>query len=474
MHPNVRFKQWNQTLVGWLLAVVCAIAGIVFIHSKATRELSLVVYVNGEPLCSVENKAVVDEALLLLNNRFDHNGMAEDAFGEITYRYAPSDLADADAERCMELLYDICSRDYSRAYMISIGGIEIAACATYAEAERVVDEFRIYIIEQVLGNESDADQVELTTEIRIDSVFCRSDRIATSEEICRLMMNDHDGHDDELENGASDTRVSADGSHSLLYADKNFAFGMVKNESVTQLPEYDFSVNVGGLNSAIQYKVYVLETYSEIIAYQTVYIDSEELYVGQTKVVEDGENGIAENVYEIAYIDGVEVSRTLVSSKTISEAKDRVVYVGVKEYPSTTPTGTFIWPIQQKFVITSEYGLVRDGFESSGEYHLGIDIGVPRGTPIYAADGGTVTYAGEFGTYGLHIRILHENGVETYYAHMRSIDVKVGDKVYQGQKIAEVGTTGRTTGPHLHFEVRINGKTVNPRNYLPTTMPWKK
>lgn len=65
------------------------------------------------------------------------------------------------------------------------------------------------------------------------------------------------------------------------------------------------------------------------------------------------------------------------------------------------------------------------------------------------------------------MKIRHEDGVETYYAHMRSIDVKVGDKVYKGQKIAEIGMTGVTTGPHLHFEVRIDGKTVNPVNYLP-------
>lgn len=474
MHPKLRFKQWNKTLIGWLLAAVCAVVGIVYLHGQATRELSLVVYVNGEALCAVENKAVVKEAVSRLNQRFDSDNMVEEAFGEITYRYTASDVDEADADRCTELFYELCSRDYSHAYMISIGGIEIAACATYAEAERVVNEFRSYIIEQVLENEGEADLVELTTEISIDSVFCRTDRIASSEEICRLMMNDHKDHQDDMGNGASDNRVSADGSHSLLYADKNFAFGMVKNESVTQLPEYDFSVNVGGLNSAIQYKVYVLETYSEIIAYQTIYINSEELYVGQTKIVEEGQNGIAENVYEIAYIDSVEVSRTLVSSKIISEAKDRVVYVGVKEYPSTVPTGSFLWPIQQKFTITAEYGISREGLEAAGERHIGLDIAVPRGTPIYAADGGTVTFAGTYGTYGLHIRIRHENGVETYYAHMRSIDVKVGDQVYKGQKIAEVGTTGRTTGPHLHFEVRINGKTVNPRNYLPKTLPWKK
>ena len=101
-------------------------------------------------------------------------------------------------------------------------------------------------------------------------------------------------------------------------------------------------------------------------------------------------------------------------------------------------------------------------------YRIGVDIGgTSMGDPVYAADGGTVTFAGTRGTYGLLIKIRHEDGVETWYAHMGSLDVEAGDKVYKGQKIAEIGMTGVTTGPHLHFEVRIDGKTVNPMLYLP-------
>lgn len=468
------WKKLKQPIVGWTLAALCAIVGAVGIYRMATRDLSLVLCVDGEPLCSVENKAVVDEALLLLNDRFENGGILSETKDSISFRYVASSYELADAARCMELLYLHCSDDYVRAYMISIGGIEIAACATYAEAESVVNDFRDYIIGQVLENEGSADLIELTTEIQIESVFCRFDRIASPEEVCRLVMNNHGDHASDSEDGVSGDRVSADGSHILLYGDKNLSFGMIKNESSTVLPEYDFSVNVDGLNSAIQYKVYMFETYSELIAYSTVYVETDELYVGQTEVLHAGENGIAENVYEVGYIDGVEVSRVLTSSRVISEAKDRVICVGTKAYPSTAPTGTFIWPIQQYFVITAEYGIRREGLDAPGTYHTGIDIaGISVGTPICAADGGTVTFAGNKGTYGLCVIIQHENGVETRYAHMKYIAVNVGDKVYQGQEVGGVGMTGRTTGPHLHFEVRINGSTVNPRTYLPKVMPWK-
>jgi murein DD-endopeptidase MepM/ murein hydrolase activator NlpD len=97
-----------------------------------------------------------------------------------------------------------------------------------------------------------------------------------------------------------------------------------------------------------------------------------------------------------------------------------------------------------------------------------LDLAGPElGEPIYAADGGEVIFAGDNGSYGLMVKIRHEDSVMTYYAHMNALSVKVGDRVYKGQKIGEIGRTGKVTGVHLHFEVRIDGKTVDPLNYLP-------
>ena len=98
--------------------------------------------------------------------------------------------------------------------------------------------------------------------------------------------------------------------------------------------------------------------------------------------------------------------------------------------------------------------------------HTGVDIAVSRGTPIKAADGGLVTFAGWNGGYGNLIIIDHENGFVTYYAHCNSISVKKGQRVARGETIGTVGSTGNATGPHLHFEVRKNGVPVNPLNYL--------
>ncbi|HUJ59765.1 MAG TPA: M23 family metallopeptidase, partial [Kofleriaceae bacterium] len=99
--------------------------------------------------------------------------------------------------------------------------------------------------------------------------------------------------------------------------------------------------------------------------------------------------------------------------------------------------------------------------------HPGFDLAAPTGTPVSAAAAGTVTHAGPAGTYGNLITVRHANGFETRYAHLSSVDVHVGDQVQVGQEIGKVGTTGYSTGPHLHFEVRHDGATVDPAPLLP-------
>ena len=107
----------------------------------------------------------------------------------------------------------------------------------------------------------------------------------------------------------------------------------------------------------------------------------------------------------------------------------------------------------------------RFGGRASGN-HTGLDIATSTGTPISAAAGGVVTYSGTRGTYGKLIIISHGNGIETYYAHCNALYAEVGQTVAAGEVIAEVGSTGKSTGPHLHLEIRVNGVAQNPQNYL--------
>jgi murein DD-endopeptidase MepM/ murein hydrolase activator NlpD len=130
----------------------------------------------------------------------------------------------------------------------------------------------------------------------------------------------------------------------------------------------------------------------------------------------------------------------------------------------SAPSGKFLWPVAGR--LTSGFGNRVHPIFGVVRFHSGIDLAASYGTPVKAADGGQVVQAGYFGGYGNSVMIYHGGGFSTWYAHLSSINVSVGQMVGRGQVIGLVGSTGWSTGPHLHFEVRINGVAQNPRDYL--------
>jgi murein DD-endopeptidase MepM/ murein hydrolase activator NlpD len=133
---------------------------------------------------------------------------------------------------------------------------------------------------------------------------------------------------------------------------------------------------------------------------------------------------------------------------------------------STYVGGTFVWPCPSSTYITSSFGNRLHPILKSWIYHTGVDIGASSGKNILAAASGTVIMAGWYGGYGNCVMIDHGGGIVTLYGHASALNVSKGQTVSQGQVIAYVGSTGRSTGPHLHFEVRVNGQYVNPMSYF--------
>ena len=237
-------------------------------------------------------------------------------------------------------------------------------------------------------------------------------------------------------------------------------------------------------------------TFKEVIPGEIQYKPSKHFYEGYTKVIVEGNDGVKELTVEVTKENGEEVSRKTISEEVLKEAKITVIAYGIKEKEvetkpsnsgsssnssssssnssssssssnssnsssSSSSSGKYIHPLKGAGSISSGYG------PRWGTYHYGLDFAASAGTPIYAARAGKVIYSGyNQGGYGKLIILEHSDGTQTYYAHCSSLYVNVGESVGQGERIAGVGTTGDSTGNHLHFEIRINGRPVNPANYL--------
>ena len=195
-------------------------------------------------------------------------------------------------------------------------------------------------------------------------------------------------------------------------------------------------------------------------------------YEGYKKVIQNGINGKQKITYRVTYVDGAFSDSHATKIKTIKKAQNKIVVVGAKKkasYSSNTysnyssSSGAFGWPVPYTRNITSYYG------PRWGSYHYGIDIAASgvNGQAIVASSSGTVTWAGwDNSGYGYYVVIDHGNGYSTLYGHCSAVYVSKGQSVSKGQTIAAVGSTGWSTGPHLHFEIRNGGTKLNPMNYL--------
>lgn len=200
-------------------------------------------------------------------------------------------------------------------------------------------------------------------------------------------------------------------------------------------------------------------TETQSIAFTQTEVDDPSLYVGKKSIKTNGVAGSKEVVYDVTYVDGKESGRSVISETVLKQPVTEVVLVGTKPVPKKAATGTFQRPTGAA-VISSNYGYRRSGF------HTGVDFALAYGSPVYAADGGTVSFSGWKGGYGYLVIISHGNGLQSYYGHNSKLLVSAGDKVAKGEQIAKIGSTGNSTGPHCHFEIRVNGKHVNPWRYI--------
>ena len=417
---------------------------------------SYAVFVDGENVGAVADQSTVEAAVSNVEAMGSRMlGYEYTVDNEISYKFALTLRSDLSEEEVFEDYFstkmDQGEEDGLRLYEIVLDGQVLGVIESKAEFNNLLQELKSdYTNENTTA-------VEFVEEIRVNPIHL-ADEVLTIDQMRDILTENTTGE-------TTYTVVSGDTFSSIAYRN---------DMSMSDLKALNPNVNVNKLSIGQVLNVKELiprlsirttehVTYHEAIECPVQTQDDPNIYVGSSKIIKQGEKGEALVTANVTRVNGVEKERSVLSSETLREPTTTIKAVGTKPKPKTASNGYYKWPCSGK--ITSYFGYRR--IFGSRSYHSGIDIATAYGTAIKAADGGKVTFSGYKGNYGYLVIITHDNGTQTYYGHCSSLLVSAGQRVYQGQTIARVGSTGRSTGNHCHFEVRIRGSSVNPLNYLP-------
>ena len=199
--------------------------------------------------------------------------------------------------------------------------------------------------------------------------------------------------------------------------------------------------------------------YEEDYEADIIYVDNDEWYTTQTKTLQEPSAGHRKVIAVVSYENDKKVGTEIIKEEITYEAVPKIMERGTKIPP------TYIKPISGGR-LSSSFGRRSAPKKGASTYHKGVDWATPTGTAVVASSGGTVARAGWGSGYGYVVYINHPDGRQTRYGHLSKVLVSAGQTVSQGQKIALSGNTGVSTGPHLHFEILINGKAVDPYQYM--------
>lgn len=335
-------------------------------------------------------------------------------------------------------------------YSITIDGEEIGSVKTEKDAELILNTIKQPYIEKAEGN---VKEVKFLEDLQITKKEIPLNEFDLSTELIEL-----------IQIGTEEIKT-----HTIEVGESFWTIAMMYDTTVDELINANPESNPKKLKPGDEIKLLVPTSkltvatieeveYTDETDFETIVETSDSMYKNQNKVKIEGVKGESHFVANVEKHNGIVVEKEILSEEVLKEPVDELVVKGTKEPPKTMATGVLMMPTRGTF--TSGYG------SRWGRMHRGIDIAASTGTPIYAADGGTVTHSGWKGTYGYMIEINHNNGIKTRYAHASKLLVSKGTKVYKGQHIANIGSTGRSTGPHLHLEVLVNGVHVNPSKYF--------
>lgn len=432
--------------------ILVAIAVVALFNHATGYEYSY----NGKALGYVKNQEDVVKILDLVSDELTKeygSRIQIDKDNDITFKSVV--ILDKDVDEVDTVLKRLTymSDMEAEAYGIYIDGQHFVTCESKKSAQQALKEVQQKYIERDDEN-TEYEKVGFQEKVEIKKVNTKLAYISSVKKAAKTIMS---GGSEEIS-----YEVKQGDTYSGIFSKFDTDFEELKENNpdlkMNSLMPGD-KIIINKATSALTVVTVEKSTYAEKVKYETVYKKSSSMYKGDKKVVQKGANGKRVVTARITKVNGETVEKDVLESKTLKKAVKKIVIRGTKAVPKTAPTGHLIIPVSG-YTMTSPFGW------RWGRMHEGVDLACPTGTTIRAADGGTVIRAGWFSGYGLCIEIDHGGGKVTRYGHCSAVSVSVGQKVYQGQKIGEVGNTGNSYGSHCHFEVRINGSPRNPFDYV--------
>ncbi|MGN1110241.1 MAG: peptidoglycan DD-metalloendopeptidase family protein [Oscillospiraceae bacterium] len=458
------------TIVNWALPIASCIFLFNVISFANNQLYAIKLTVNGNFIGYIDDESVFNSAEKAVQKRINFTGSNTQIIS-----FDPS--------------YEVASIGYGS----TLNSNQLTDKILELITDNIADGYGLYIGDQYYGTLSEHDKLNAALDEVLDKYRTGSEKetVAFDKEISfipgKYMIDSFVDEDEMINLLTSFKKVASyytvvDGDSAGLICDK---VDMTFEELAALNPGYNayYPVYGGQKIKITQDEPYLTvivtreEHYNEKFDYETIYNDDSTIFEGDQLIRRAGSMGERSVVANVSYINGVEVNRHVISRTVTKEPVTRIVSVGTKPRTSNSApaqiveAGNYLWPVGGNGgKISCLPYMAQGGYQHAYYGHKGLDIAGSYGTPIYAAGSGTITFAGwNSGGYGNLVIIRHDDGKETYYGHMSTISsaVYVGKRVTMGECIGYMGSTGNSTGNHLHFEVRINGKPQWPLDYLP-------
>ncbi len=470
-----RHKGFLAKSFNYILPAAALIVLLFVVRYYGRLNLALSVTYNDVNIGYIESEKVFNEAKNILEERLTlDNKEAENVVSLPEYKIAVvklNELSDS-AEICDKIIENSDS-GLTTACGVYVDGKFVGSVKNESDASSVFKSIKTdYCRKNKIDEKKSGVIVGLVEEISYVQGLYNEDTIIDSKELKKYVLSETKSESSVYTAERSDTPASICGRFGITQ-EQFFALNpaLKEEENIKSGTKINVIKSVPFINVTVS----KTEIVTQEIDYKTIETETDALYKGTEQKVSDGQKGEEVITNLITYVNDEQISSKVINRIVTKPAVDEQIYIGTRPVPMAYVTfygvgeGTFIWPAVNAHTVTSGFGY-RDLFGATS-FHRGVDISGPGvlGTPIIASASGIVeqTTAGNTG-YGYSVVINHGGGIRTRYGHLLagSIIVSPGDQVVQGQMIAQLGSTGNSTGPHLHFEIMYNGAYTNPLDYV--------